>query len=112
MTYINSLNRTDGSSTSTTSPKKIQPKGNSTIGVTATPLGLNKETESIIIQSAEANTGVVYIGDSTVANDGTSHIAYISAGDVCTMDYTSSASQLYIISDTAAQTVSVGATLL
>ncbi len=110
MTYINSLNRTDGTSTSTTSPKKIQSKGNVTVDTTAIPLGLNKETDSVIIQSLEANTGVIYIGDSTVANDGTSHLAYINAGDVFTIDISSL--ELYIISDTAAQTASVGATLL
>lgn len=75
------------------------------IAVTGTP------TQSIRIQADSANTGIIFIGKTGVLSDKTNDFVRLESGDEVILDYNDATNTLYTISDTAAQTINVGALL-
>jgi hypothetical protein len=75
------------------------------IAITGTP------TYAIRIQADNTNTGIIYIGKTGLANDGSDDFARLESGDDLIINYDDSSNALYARSDTAAQTINVGALL-
>lgn len=66
---------------------------------------------SIIIRADKDNTGLVFVGESNVANDGSNAFTFLDAGDAVTIDYDDTTNAVYVISDTADQNFWKGAIL-
>ena len=81
------------------------------VGTTAVALAFTGTTESIIISAATTNTGLIYIGKSNVTNLGANAVAFLSRGESLTIDYEDSINAIYVVSDTAAQSIIYGASL-
>ncbi|MHA1972962.1 MAG: hypothetical protein ACTSW1_08215 [Candidatus Hodarchaeales archaeon] len=77
----------------------------------AVEVSFSGSTTSILITADKDNTGLLYIGKSNVANDGSNAITYLQAGDVMTLDYEDSTNAIYVIASVAAQNFWKGALL-
>lgn len=75
------------------------------IAITGTP------TCRIRIQADNTNTGIIYIGKTGVLADGSNDFVRLESGDDVIIPYNDVDNALYAISDTAAQTINVGALL-
>ncbi len=75
------------------------------IVVTGTP------TFSIRIRADTSNTGIIFIGKTGVLSDGTNDFIRLEAGDEVIIPYDDVTNALFAISDTAAQTINIGALL-
>ncbi len=89
--------------------KDIEGLGKVTVGTTAVQLSFTDVTESIIITSAITNTGIIYIGKSDVLSTGANAIAQLDISQSLTFDYNDATNALYVVSDTASQTIIAGA---
>ena len=89
----------------------LEGKGFVAVGTSAVELTFTGKTESIIISSAITNTGIIYVGKSDVASDGSNAVAFLDVGESLVIDYDDSTNAVYVVSDTAAQSVMVGASL-
>ena len=90
----------------------IEGKGDVAIGldqveivITGTP------TRVIRIQADASNTGTIYIGKTGVLADGSNDFVRLDAADEVILQYDDATNALYAISDTAAQSINVGAVL-
>lgn len=81
------------------------------VGTTRVEVTFTGITNKVIIQAIGANTGNLYVGDSTVTSAGANAIAELEPGDVLTMDYDNVTTAIYVVSDTAAQSFIKGALL-
>lgn len=68
-------------------------------------------TQAIRIQADVDNTGIIFIGKTGVLNDKTNDFVRLFAGDEAILSYNDATNALFAISDTAAQTINVGALL-
>lgn len=110
-TYVASGNEIMGSCFETALPTNIEGIGDITIGLTEVEIAITGDSKSIRIQADNSNTGIIYIGKTGVANDGSNDFVRLESGDEITMEYDDSVNALYAISDTAAQTINVGVIL-
>lgn len=76
-----------------------------TVGTTAVEVTFTGTTHSIKIQSSYDNTGIIYYGKSNVTNAGANAMGELAEGDAVIMDYNDSSNAIYVVSDTAAQTI-------
>lgn len=83
--------------------------GNFTVGVAQVELAIGITPRTILFTSETTNTGRIYIGLTGVKNDGSAHILWLDPGDSVELSYNDTTNALYAISDTAAQTLSIGA---
>jgi len=91
-------------------PTNLEGGGSGAVGVTAVEVTFTATpTRSIIISSAIANTGILYIGKSDVTNLGANAFAFLQAGDSVSIDYDDASNAIYVVSDTAAQSFFKGA---
>lgn len=93
------------------SSNDLEGLGAVTVGTSEVEVAFTGTTEKILISAEPANTGIVFVGKTGVLSDGSNHVAKLWAGDDLILDYEDSSNAIYLISDTAAQTVSLGATL-
>jgi len=75
------------------------------IAITGTP------TSEIRIRADTGNTGIIFISKTGVLSDGTNDFVRLNAGDEAILNYDDATNALFAISDTAAQTINVGALL-
>lgn len=106
---ISKTNPLPVSSTAHTS-EDLEGKGKITVGTTAVELIFSGVTESIIITSDISNTGIIYVGKSDVLSDGSNAISQLDISQGITMDYDDTLNPIFIVADTASQTVIAGAT--
>ena len=85
--------------------------GKIAVGTTAVEATFTGTTKSIIITADNLNTGVLYIGESTVTNLGANAFTLLQAGESVTISYDDSSNAVYVVSDTAAQNFFKGALL-
>jgi hypothetical protein len=102
----------DGSiALATEDPTDIEGGGAVTIGTTAVNLTFTGTTHSIILTASQSNTGIIYIGKSTVTSAGANALTFLMPGESLTLDYNDTTNALYAVSDTASQSLFKGATL-
>ena len=89
----------------------LEGKGFFPVGISRVELDFSGSTESIIISAHISNTGIIYIGGSTVTNDGSNAVAFLDVGESLSIDYDDSINAIYVVSDTADQQVMAGAGL-
>ena len=89
----------------------IEGKGPISVGTTAVELDFTGTTESIIITASITNTGLIYVGKSNVLTDGSNAISFLDIGESIVIDYNDSTNSIYVVADTASQTVFAGAAL-
>ncbi len=85
--------------------------GSISVGTTAVEMAFTGVTESIIISSVSTNTGLIYVGKSNVTNLGANAITFLDIGESVVIDYNDSTNAIYVVSDTASQSVVAGASL-
>ena len=93
-----------------TSGTNLEGLGFITVGTSQVELAFTGTTESIIITSDSANTGRIFIGKTGV-NITTNFIDYLEPGASFIIDYDDVTNGIFVISDTAAQQISAGASL-
>ena len=76
-----------------------------TIGITATALTFSNAINRLRIQADGVNTGVIYVGDSTVLYDGTGAMAKLEPGQIFETGYDGEGSSIYIVASEAGQIV-------
>jgi hypothetical protein len=91
--------------------ENIEGGGKVSVGTTAVAVTFTGTTTSVIISSDINNTGVLYIGKSTVTNLGANAFCFLQAGESVTIDYNDATNALYVVSDTASQYFWKGALL-
>ena len=104
---ITAVNNVSGLQRST----NLQGLGNITIGIAQVEIAITGTPESIRIRANTDNTGIIYIGKTGVLADGSNDFVRLESGDEITMSYNDTTNALYAISDTAAQSINVGALL-
>ena len=104
---ITAVNNVSGLQRST----NLQGLGNITIGIAQVEIAITGTPESIRIRANTDNTGTIYIGKTGVLADGSNDFVRLESGDELTMSYDDTTNALYAISDTAAQSINVGALL-
>lgn len=77
--------------------------GKVSVGTTSVEVTFTGTTKSIIITADSANTGVLYVGKSNVASDGSNAITYLSAGDSVTIEYNDATNAIYVVASAASQ---------
>ena len=87
----------------------LEGKGSVTVGTTAVELTFTGTTEVILIQSDDSNTGIIYVGKSDVDSSGNNALVKLQPGWYIKMDYDDSTNAIYVVSDTASQSVIAGA---
>jgi len=85
--------------------------GSFTVGTSAVEVAFTGATESIIITAGTSNTGLIFVGKSDVTNTGANAITFLDIGESVVVDYDDSTNAIYVVSDTASQTVFAGAAL-
>lgn len=83
--------------------------GSISVGTTAVEIDFTGITESVIITAASTNTGLIYVGKSNVTLSGANAITFLNIGESLVIDYNDSSNAIYVVSDTATQTVFAGA---
>lgn len=92
--------------------KNIEGKGNITVGTSEVELAFTgTPTAGIRVQADDTNTGIIYIGKTGVANDGSNDFVRLKSGDEVVIPYNDADNAIYLRSDTAAQKVNAGAML-
>jgi len=77
--------------------------GKIAVGTTAVEVDFTGQTRTIIITADKNNTGILFIGESTVDNTGANAMTFIERGDSVELDYEDSSNAVYVVSDTASQ---------
>lgn len=85
--------------------------GKVSVGTTAVEVTFTGTTQSIIITADKNNTGLLFIGESNVASDGSNAMTFLERGDSLELDYNDSSNAVYVVSDTASQNFYKGAVL-
>jgi hypothetical protein len=76
-----------------------------TVGTTPVELTFTGTTMSISIKAASTNTGIIYVGTSTVLSDGTNAIAELTADSAISFDYNDGDLAVYVVASVAAQKI-------
>jgi hypothetical protein len=85
--------------------------GSVTIGTTAVELTFTGTTRNIILTANQSNTGIIYIGKSTVTNLGANALTFLMPGESLSLDYNDATNALYAVSGTAGQSLFKGTLL-
>ncbi len=85
--------------------------GDLTVGTTQVEIVITGTTSSIRIRADNTNTGIIYIGKTGVLSNGTNDFVRLESGDEVIIGYNDTTNGLFAISNTAAQTINVGALL-
>jgi hypothetical protein len=85
--------------------------GDIAVGVAQVEIVITGVPHYIRIRADVDNTGIIFIGKTGVLSDGSNDFVRLEAGDEATIPYNDTTNALYAISDTAAQTINVGALL-
>lgn len=88
-----------------TAPSNDFTGGPVTVGTTAVLVTLPAITDSVFIQADHDNSGTIWVGKSTVDSSGNNAVARLEAGESLTMDLDNENANLYVVSDTASQTI-------
>lgn len=80
-----------------------------TVWLTEVELVFSWVTKTIRIQADSGNTGIIYIGNTWVLSDWSNDFQRLSPWDEVSFDYNDSTNAIYVISDTASQTINVWA---
>ena len=89
----------------------LEGKGIITVGTTAVELTFTGTPQTVIISAPTSNYGIIYIGKSNVTTAGANSMAFLEAGESIEIDYNDSTNALYVVSDTASQSVIAGCLL-
>ena len=76
-----------------------------TVGTSATEITFAGTTQSIKLRSSVNNTGTIYLGKSNVTNAGANAMDEILPSEDVTLDLNDASNAIYLVSDTAAQTI-------
>jgi len=76
-----------------------------TIGTTAVELTFTGTTKSICVKAASTNTGLIWIGPSTVDDTGANAYGELTADSSLTIDFNDVTTALYAVSNIAAQKI-------
>lgn len=76
-----------------------------TVGTSAVELTFSGTTKSLSIQSDPDNTGIIWVGPSSIDSSGANAVKQLGAGDSIDIDINDSSAAWYAVSDTATQTV-------
>ena len=87
----------------------LQGLGYVTVGTTAVELTFTGTTGAITITAKATNTGIIFVGKSDVTNLGANAIDELYPGDKISIDFDDVTNAIYVVSDTAAQSVMAGA---
>ena len=79
--------------------------GDVAVGTTQVEMTFTGTTKAMMIQSKVANTGFIWVGLTGVTNSGGNAFAQLSPGQSVSIDLDDTSAAIYVISDTAAQTV-------
>lgn len=85
--------------------------GKISVGTTPVEVTLTGTTESIILRADKDNTGLIFVGKSTVDSSGNNAVTFLKAGDAIIIDYNDATNAIYVVSDTASQYFWKGAAL-
>lgn len=92
--------------------KNLEGVGDLTVGVAEVEIAITgTPTHQIRIRADVDNTGEIFIGKTGVLSDGSNDFVRLESGDEAIIPYNDATNALYAISDTAAQTINVGALL-
>jgi len=75
------------------------------VGTTPVELTFTGTTKSISIKAASTNTGIIYVGTSTVLSDGTNAFGELTADSSLSFDYNDGDLAIYVVASIAAQKV-------
>jgi len=78
------------------------------VGTTAVEVAFTGTTQTIIISASTSNTGVLYVGKSDVASDGSNALVFLEAGENVELDFNDSTNAVYVVADTADQSFIAG----
>jgi hypothetical protein len=76
-----------------------------TVGTTPVEVTFTGTTRSISIKAASTNTGVIYVGTSTVLSDGTNAVAELTADSAVSFDYNDGDLAVYVVASIAGQRI-------
>ena len=76
-----------------------------TVGTSAVEMTFAGKTQSIKLRSSVSNTGTIYLGKSNVTNAGANAMDEILPSEDVTLELNDSSNAIYLVSDTASQTV-------
>ena len=85
--------------------------GKISVGTTAVEVTFTGTTQEIIISADKDNTGVLYVGKSNVASDGSNAFCFLLAGEDITLSYEDSDNAIYVVASTSSQNFWKGALL-
>lgn len=94
------------------SPTNIEGLGDITIGETEVEIVVTgTPTDTFRIRAANDNTGIIYIGKTGVANDGSNDFVRLESGDEMIIKFDDAINSLFGRSDTAGQKANIGVIL-
>jgi len=92
--------------------KDMEGGGKVSVGTTAVEATFTgTPTHAIIIRADRNNTGLLFVGESNVASDGSNSLTYLEAGDSVTIDYDDVDNAVYVVATVASQNFYKGALL-
>ena len=89
----------------------LEGKGDIAVGTSEVEITLSGVSKEIRIRADVDNTGIIFIGKTGVLSDKSNDYVRLEAGDELIIQYNDVTNALFAISDTAAQTINVGALL-
>jgi len=92
--------------------KNVEGGGKISVGTTPVEVSFTGSTKSIVITADKDNSGLIFVGKSDVASNGSNALTFLEAGDSITLDYDDVDNALYVVSDTASQNFWKGSTIL
>ena len=77
--------------------------GKIAVGTTAVAVNFTSQVKTILISADKDNTGLLYVGNSTVTNTGANAITYLQAGDSISIDYDDVNGDIYVVASAVSQ---------
>ncbi len=93
------------------SSTNLEGVGDLAVGTSEVEIAISGTPKEIRIRADQDNTGEIFIGKTGVLSNGTNDFVRLDSGDEVTIDYDDTTNALYAISDTAAQSINIGALL-
>jgi len=91
--------------------KNMEGGGQVSVGTSAVEVTFTGTTTSIIITADKDNSGLLFVGESNVASDGSNALTFLRATEALTIDYDDTDNAVYVVSDTTSQNFWKGALL-
>ena len=89
----------------------IEGGGKVAVGTTAVEATFSGTPKSVIITADKDNGGVLYVGKSDVASDGSNAMTFLQAGDSIALDYDDTTNAIYVVASAVSQNFWKGAVL-